>query len=252
MSVFNEYSTIYNLLYTDKDYPSEVEYIHIILQKYGVKNVMEYGSGTGIHGCLLADKGYSVTGVELSKGMFEQAKKRIADQKKENCFSLINGDIRTFTVDKKFDAVISLFHVISYLTDNDDVVQTFRNAASHLKQGGIFLFDVWYLPAVLTLHPQNKIKKIESDDFLLHRITEPNILYNKNIVDVNFKSFLTNKKTNNSVLIEEKHFMRYFSTPEIHLFAGLAGFEVIESEEFMTSSAPSENTWGVCFILRKK
>ena len=105
---------------------------------------------------------------------------------------------------------------------------------------------------MLTLHPQNKIKKIESDDFLLHRITEPNILYNKNIVDVNFKSFLTNKKTNNSVLIEEKHFMRYFSTPEIHLFAGLAGFEVIESEEFMTSSAPSENTWGVCFILRKK
>jgi hypothetical protein len=138
------------------------------------------------------------------------------------------------------------------LTENADVVQTFKNAASHLKQGGVFLFDVWYLPAVLTLHPQNKIKKVESEDFLLHRITEPKILYNKNVVDVNFKSFLTNKKTNNSVLIEEEHFMRYFSTPEIHLFAELAGFEVIESEEFLTSNAPSENTWGVCFIMRKK
>ena len=252
MSVFNEYSTIYNLLYTDKDYPHEVEYIHNILQKYGTKNVLEYGSGTGIHGCLLVDKGYSVSGVELSKGMFEQAKKRIADQKKESSFSINNGDIRTFTIDKKFDAVISLFHVISYLTENNDVVRTFRNAATHLKQGGIFLFDVWYLPAVLTLHPQNKIKKIESDEYLLHRITEPVILHDKNVVEVHFKSFLTDKKTNKSSMIEEKHFMRYFSTPEIHLFASLSGFEVIESEEFLTANTPSENTWGVCFILRKK
>jgi SAM-dependent methyltransferase len=252
MSVFNEYSTIYNLLYRDKDYRSETDFVHRILQKNNIKTVLEYGSGTGIHGCLLVDKGYSVTGVELSKGMFEQAKQRITEQKKERNFSIYNGDIRTFTVDSKFDAVISLFHVISYLTENDDVIKTFVNAATHLKQGGMFLFDVWYLPAVLTLHPQNKIKKAESEEYLLHRITEPVILFNSNIVEVNFKSFITDKRTANSSMIEEKHFMRYFSTPEIHLFASIAGFEVIESKEFLTSNTPSENTWGVYFILRKK
>ena len=46
----------------------------------------------------------------------------------------------------KVDAVVSLFHVVSYQTTNGRVLDMFRNARDHLEPGGLFLFDVWYGP----------------------------------------------------------------------------------------------------------
>ena len=46
--------------------------------------------------------------------------------------------------------------------------------------------------------------------------------------------------------------MRHFSIPEIALLADLTNFTVIKTEEFGTQEKPSENTWGVCFVLQKK
>jgi len=45
--------------------------------------------------------------------------------------------------------------------------------------------------------------------------------------------------------------MRHFSIPEIDLIARLTGFEMIHTEEFLTEKPASEETWGVCFVLKK-
>ena len=45
--------------------------------------------------------------------------------------------------------------------------------------------------------------------------------------------------------------MRYFFPDEIDEFAEDSGFKVERSEEFLTGNVPSENTWGVCYLLRK-
>ena len=45
--------------------------------------------------------------------------------------------------------------------------------------------------------------------------------------------------------------MRHFSTPEIKLLAYTTGFELLHAEEYLTKAAPSEKTWGVCYILKK-
>ena len=76
MKVFGKYSQLYDLLYYDKDYSKEVDYVIKILNEYNCpdKNILEYGSGTGIHGCLLAEREYAITGVELSEKMYRKAK----------------------------------------------------------------------------------------------------------------------------------------------------------------------------------
>ena len=45
--------------------------------------------------------------------------------------------------------------------------------------------------------------------------------------------------------------MRYFSLPEIELFANKSGFKIISSEEWLSGKIPSFNTWGVCWFFRK-
>ena len=56
---FNNYSTIF---FKDKDHEAKTAYNISLIKKYssGVKTILEFGSGTGIHGNLLAKKGYSV------------------------------------------------------------------------------------------------------------------------------------------------------------------------------------------------
>ncbi len=41
-----------------------------------------------------------------------------------------------------------------------------------------------------------------------------------------------------------------YSVPEIDLLAKMTGFTLLGAEEFMTGNKPSQDTWGVNFILR--
>jgi hypothetical protein len=47
--------------------------------------------------------------------------------------------IATFNLPKKFDVAVSLFHVISYLTTNADIVSCFKQVSNHVNKDGIFI-----------------------------------------------------------------------------------------------------------------
>ena len=83
------------------------------------------------------------------------------------------------------------------------------------------------------------------------RIAEPEILPNENRVDVNYTVFVRDKSVNDYRKFSETHPMRYFSIPEIDLLAVAAGFQRLTAEEFLTGAEPGEQTWGVCFVLKK-
>lgn len=243
---FNLYSRYYDLLYRDKDYKSEADYVFQKLKSClpNLEQVLELGTGTGIHADLLQKCGICVTGIEMSEQMALQAK-----HKNIECHI---ADCSDFNLAKKFDAAISLFHVISYITENDKLLKTFENVYNHLNPGGIFLFDVWYSPAVYHLKPVTRIKRIENEEIKVTRLAEPILHYNRNIVDVNYEVLVEEKQNGQITRINETHPMRHFSVPEIQLVAAIKGFEIIEVEEWMTGKEPSENTWGVCFILKKR
>jgi SAM-dependent methyltransferase len=253
---FNAYSQYYDLLYQDKNYAAETEYVIRLLNEYrpGCSSVLELGCGTGKHASLMAKHGFNVTGVELSETMLVQSRERAAKvtvEGKAGQFIALPGDARTVRIDQEFDAVVSLFHVVSYQTTNSDVREMFETAATHLRTGGVFLFDVWYGPAVVTMRPTVRIKRMENSEVSVLRIAEPAIDMNLNRVDVSYTVFVTDEKSGHVVQLTETHPMRYYFAPELSLLAEEAGFDLIRGEEWMTGSAPSEFTWGVAFIARK-
>ena len=243
---FKEYGKYYDLLYFDKDYNLESEYICCTLKRLGCESghILELGSGTGKHGRIISEFDYTVFGVEKSPEMILEAK--VTDR-----FSCQVGDICNLELGVQFDAIISLFHVVSYLTDNVSLNSLFNSAKIHLKRGGVFLFDVWFSPAVYSMKPTVKIKRVENDELELVRISEPEIVIAQNVVNVNFTIFINDKKTNTFTKINEIHSMRHFSLPELMMVAGYHGFECILTEEFITRNIPSEKTWGVCFGFKK-
>jgi SAM-dependent methyltransferase len=247
---FKIYSQYYDLLYNDKDYQAEVDYIYKLIEAYaGVKvnSILDLGSGTGKHGRLLAQKGLNVTGVEKSSEM-------VAIANKQHCANFISyvGDITDFSLKNKFCAVTSLFHVISYIGTNDRLDKLFSNVHDHLNQEGLFIFDVWYSPAVYSLKPETRIKRIVSENIELTRIAEPVLHHNKNIVDVNYHIFIKDIISGQIQDFTELHPMRHFSIPEVSYLADRHNYEILQTEEFITGETPSNKTWGITFIMRKK
>jgi SAM-dependent methyltransferase len=254
MDVFGNYARYYNLLYRDKDYAGEVEFIHQLLRTYAsqTQSILELGCGTGTHALLLAKQGYSVHGVDLSAEMLQQASERLSQLPQELASKLVysQGDIRTIRLDQQFDAIVSLFHVFSYQTTNQDLQATFATVNAHLKPGGVLIFDCWYGPAVLSDRPTVRIKRLEDKEISITRIAEPVMHPNENLVNVNYQVFIKDKHNGAVEELQETHTMRYLFKPEVDLLFKASQLELIASHEWMTKSEPGFNTWGVYFVGR--
>lgn len=248
MSNFNQYSKYYDLLYKDKDYKAESDFVVSKIKQFAptATTILELGSGSANHAQYFCANDFSVFGIERSSDMVaESVAKNIKN------FEVTTGDIVSTIINKKFGVAISLFHVLSYLTDNESLIQCFKNTHNHLEEGGVFIFDVWYTPAVYHQKPETRVRKLENNEIQITRIAQSEMITSQNVVNVNFEVIITDKKTNRVEVLNELHPMRHFSIPEIDLIAKLTGFEILHTEEFLTQNPASENTWGVCFVLRK-
>jgi predicted TPR repeat methyltransferase len=254
MTVFDGYARYYDLLYRDKDYTGEARHVHEVIQKHqpGAATLMEMGCGTGGHAVHLADLGYRVHGIDQSRPMLDQAARRTDSIATATASRLkfSQGDIRQVRMDERFDAVIALFHVISYLPTAKDQEAAITTACHHLKAGGIFFFDAWYGPAVLTDRPAVRIKRMADDQTEVLRIAEPALHVNENLVDVHYEILVRDRQTDRVATLQETHRMRYLFKPEVErLFSG-CGLTLVDCFEWMSGRPPGCDTWGVCFVGR--
>ncbi|MEA5573955.1 class I SAM-dependent methyltransferase [Calothrix sp. UHCC 0171] len=255
MSVFGNYARYYDLLYRDKDYLGEAQFIHRLIKTHApnAHSILELGCGTGNHAVLLAKEGYQIHGVDFSQEMLQKADSRLSQLPPDltSRLQFSQGDIRQVRLNQTFDIILSLFHVISYQTTNKDLLAAFATVKEHLKPGGIFIFDVWYGPAVLTEQPTVRVKRLEDEEIIVTRIAEPVLHPNKNLVDVNYQVFIRDKRSNTVEEIQENHHMRYLFKPEIDHLLSANQMQNIKYCEWMTDREAGLDTWGVCFIVQK-
>lgn len=254
MTVFAGYSRYYDLLYRDKDYEAETRWVAALLGRHvpDARSILEIGSGTGLHASKLAALGYEVTGVDRSEGMLRAAASRKTEVEPEVASRLLfaHGDAQSFRLGRTFDAVISLFHVMSYQASNDALAAAFATARAHLAPGGVFVFDCWYGPAVIRQWPAVTVKELSDDETHVRRVAEPVIHAATNVVDVNYTVTVTDRITGASDVLNETHTMRYLFTPEIELALRAAGMKLVESRGWLSDAEPDFFTWGACFTGR--
>lgn len=253
MNNFKLYADYYNLIYQDKDYQGEVDYIHKLIlnnAKLPVNKILDIGCGTGTHANLLSNLGYKVVGIDLSKEMIDQAKN---NHKNNENLSFDVGNATSFKLNEKFDVITSLFHVVSYQTTNQDLINTFESINYHLNDDGVLIFDFWYGPGVLTDLPEDKFKCLENDIIKVEREAKPVIYPERNVVDVNYDvKVFSKEKQNIDSSFKECHSMRYLFLPEIKYYLEQTGLTFLTSFEWRKDTKPGLNTWNVVVIAKKK
>ncbi len=252
MSVFDEYAKHYDLFYRDKDYRAEAEYVSRIIRRNSPagRRMLELGCGTGKYVQAFVEQGYAVAGVDRSPAMISEAEKRFDALKVPAEIARFSvGDIRDYRDGMRYDAVVSLFHVMSYQTTTEDLMATFRTARAHLDAGGLFLFDCWYGPGVLGDPPKNPVRTAESGTLVATRRTTSTLLPDRNLVNVHFDIELRDKGTGALATLTEDHGMRYLFAPEIEEMAGSSGMRVISAYRWLSEEPPVADSWYAFFVL---
>lgn len=252
MQTFQDYAYYYNSFYKDKDYKAEAQTIDHLLKKYNsqIRNIINFGCGTGKHDIELVKLGYQCKGIDMSPLMVQIARENA--EANEHKIEFETADVRNYETEKKYDAVISLFHVMSYQNTNEDVLNAFRSARKSLsgKAEGYFLFDVWYGPGVLSDKPCVRVKEIEDEENKLIRIARPVMHDKENVVDVIYEVLIINKQSSKVQTINEVHSMRYFFRPEVEFLLSKAGFELLDNIDCQTLDTTGFDSWTSYFIAK--
>ncbi len=122
--------------------------VDVIADLAGDGPVLEFAVGTGRIAAPLVERGVAVSGIEMSKAMAA----RIGEKPGGSRIDVTIGDMTKTRVPGEFSLVYLVFNTISNVTTQDGQVDVFRNAAAHLRPGGLFLIEVG-LPDLRRLPP---------------------------------------------------------------------------------------------------
>src|SRR5262249_12082584 len=136
------------------------------------------------------------------------------------------ADIRIVELGETFDAVLMLFAVLGYQTENDDVKSALQTARRHLRPGGLLVFDVWYGPAVLAQGPQERVRTIEDAGSTWVRTSSGRLdsLQRHCHVDFHLRHLQSGSMVEET---KEHHIVRYFFPKEIERFLNDSGFRLL-------------------------
>lgn len=253
MTTFTEeYAAVYDLLYGGKNYAEEAAFVLDRLRAHGTapRTLLDIGCGTGRHAEAFARDGVDVHGADLSDQMIRQALHRCqslpADVRARLAFS--SADVRALSVGQTFDAAAALFHVISYLTDNESLDRAFQSIRRHLAPGAPFLFDFWYGPAIHRDGVERRERSAESDLWQVTRITEPVWEKDRDMVRVNFHITGRRKADQTQHHWHEEHPMRYFDEAFLTDRLSAAGFRVVETGQWLTRTPPVADDLGAYLV----
>lgn len=254
---FNTYASYYDLLYKDKNYSAEANFIKQLLVKHSKKNIktlklIDLACGTGRHLIELGKKGFNnLSGSDISKAMIDEAKNNAAKSKYK--LQLYNYSFQeAFKISHKYDVVISMFSAFNYLTSYNDQHVALNNINKLLTKKGLFVFDYWNGHAVVNNYSPVKVLRKKNGNNELIRISETTLDLINQKAKVKFNcSYLSNKIK--IIQFEETHFLHYYFYSEMCNLLNTHGFDIIHVSPFMSLKKKiSADVWNISIVAQKR
>ena len=121
---------------------TETDFLKACFDRYArgrVRHVLDVACGTGHHSLRLAQRGYRVTALDLSRASIEFLRREAAAAGLP--VTGVVGDMTAFTLPEPVDAAICMQDSQGHLLTNAALVAHLRAVRDNLRPGGLFVFD---------------------------------------------------------------------------------------------------------------
>ena len=253
--MFTEYSRVYDLIYRDKDYPGECDFLEGLFTRYRAqptRYLLDVAAGTGTHAVLLAQRGYHVVALDYSPEMAAIAESKLSALGSPLPLSIRGGISMTAVppLGRQFDAVLCLFSSVGYLTEPGQLEEFLESSKRQLADDGILIVDFWNGITCLRDYSPTRVKTASDDTLGVTRVSETTLKPMEGVAEVRFR-FLMNVGGEFKEHAE-LHRVRYFFPREFAEACRKSGFDVLAVLPFKDLGRPAEESdWNVSVVARK-
>jgi len=126
--------------------------------------ILDLACGKGRHSKYLADKGFDVTGLDISSSSISFAR-----QYEHPRLAFYRHDMRLPFRVNYYDSVMNMFTSFGYFKTDRDHLRTLKNVWKNLKPGGLFLLDYFNAEWVRRHLVRSEVKTVDNIEFHLKR-----------------------------------------------------------------------------------
>jgi SAM-dependent methyltransferase len=181
--VYDRAAEAYDVLHAarGKDYAAEAARVADLVRERrpGARTLLDAACGTGGHLRHLRHE-FDVEGIDLSPAMLARAGDRAPG------VPLHEGDLRTFDLGRRFDAVTCLFSAIAYLVPVEELRRGVANLARHLVDGGVLVVEPWVFPEAWVPAPLPRVDSGEGEELSVSRMTRIRTEGRRSLLDMHW------------------------------------------------------------------
>ena len=135
---YQNFSYYYDEIMELIEYDDWVNFVKPYLTKDS--SILDLACGSGTFAISLANQGYKIKGLDLSREIIEVAKEKSIMNHTDIKFDV--KDMTNFKYDEKFDVITCFFDSVNFL-DKDEIKKMYDAVYEHLNDGGLFIFDIF-------------------------------------------------------------------------------------------------------------
>ncbi len=243
---YQQFAHIYDQLMEDAPYEQWLAFIlkNWQLNGNGGKRLLDLGCGTGTLSILLAEKGFEVTGIDLSEDMLAIAQAKTFEAGVH--VSYFQQDMRDLSGFEPFDMIGIFCDALNYLKTEKDVQTTFANIYEHLSIDGLLLFDVHSVYKMETVFKGQTFSSTDDDVSYIWNCFAGDELYS---VEHELTFFVKDEDCYRR--FDEYHYQRTFPVEVYREWLENTGFKVVSITADFTEKSPLEMSERIFFVAKK-
>lgn len=134
-------------MFYDIEHADLVDDIHFYVEEAEKTGgpALELAAGTGRVTLEMAEAGFDIAGLEISKAMLDVARRKSEGLPEEvqNRITWVQGDMRDFDLGRKFTLIFIPFHSFQQLTTRKDQERCLACVTNHLTENGTFVLSLF-------------------------------------------------------------------------------------------------------------
>ncbi|GAB6170405.1 class I SAM-dependent methyltransferase [Clostridium carnis] len=242
---YGEFAKIYDeLINEDINYDEMISRILEICEEKNIEynDYLDIACGTGNVTIKLAKRFKEIFAVDLSEDMLREAFDKLKKEKIKG--KLICQDMSELSLNRKFDLITSVLDSTNYIIEENALINYFKGVKNHLKDNGIFIFDI---------NSYYKLSNILGNN--IYTYSEDEVFYTwENVFEEELLSmFLTFfvKKGDLYERFEEEHLEKAYKQEYLESILKEVGLNVLGKYDGYTNKEINEYSERIMYVVNK-